>query len=141
MPASPWKTSMIDPVQLVHLVRGERREERLEPVEHRGQVESREWSCDSGIMEPGGKGFRPARSGKDRQEALAEEVLEVDGCEGGGGQVLGSVDAEGDVRMVARKRDGTHLADLDAGDPDGVAVLEPGGIAELGRSSRLRRGC
>ena len=41
VPDSPWKTWMIDPAELVHLTGGECGEERLEPVEHSGEVERR----------------------------------------------------------------------------------------------------
>ena len=63
-----------------------------------------------GMTPPGGRGLPPRAAGEDGQEALAEQVLEVDGGQRGGGEVLRGVDAERDVGVVLLQGHGADLA-------------------------------
>ena len=117
--------------QLVHLVGREGGEQRLEAVEHRRQVDGRR-GVGEGDDSSGRQGPAAGGSGEDGQEALAQQVLEVDGGQRGRGQVLRVVDAEGDVGVVLLQGHRADLPDLDAGDPDRVAGLQLRGVGELG---------
>ncbi len=97
VPDSPWKTSMIDPASWFTWS-GERAEKRGWKPSNTAVRSIAGVVCETGMTPPGGRGLPPDAPGRMARKRWPEEVLEVDGGERRGGELLRVVDAERDTR-------------------------------------------
>ena len=133
-PPSPCRILMISIAKLVDVLRGQRREQRLEAVEQHGEVERR-----LGLRErdaspcPARRG--PSRRPGERDVALADQVAVADLGLGADRERAVGLDVEGHAapasgRAACATATPVDLADADPGDADVVARMHAGRVGE-----------